>query len=97
MDMIKYPMVEALVEELRAYAFMTADPLNEFDVDRDDPLAGGYGTTTDEVITKIKNEFDTLGPYEFAKSRHLLVNESGEEFACQFMAFYNEFAGYQVY
>jgi len=80
MDLSKYPMVEALIEDLRAYSFMVES-----------------GMTTDAVVAKIKREFDSMGPYHFAKSRNLLVNESGEEFACQFMAFYNEFAGYQVY
>ncbi len=80
MDMIKYPMVEALIEDLRAYSFMVEG-----------------GATTDALVAKIKREFDTMGPYHFAKNRNLLVNESGEEFACQFMAFYNEFAGHQVY
>jgi len=53
--------------------------------------------TTDAVVAKIKQEFDILGPFHFAKTRNLLVNNSGEEFACQFMAFYNEYNGQQVY
>jgi hypothetical protein len=57
----------------------------------------GYDSSTDAVLDKIKREFDSMGPYEFAKSRNLLVNGSGEEFACQFMEFYNEYAGVQVY
>ena len=63
-----------------------------------DLLAFHHGSaTTDAVVAKIKQEFDILGPFHFAKTRNLLVNNSGEEFACQFMAFYNEFAGHQVY
>lgn len=53
--------------------------------------------TTDRVISTIKEDFDRLGPYHFAKREGLLINGSGEEFAVQFMGFYNDFVGYQVY
>jgi len=53
--------------------------------------------TTDRAIATIKEDFDRLGPYHFAKREGLLMNGSGEEFACQFMSFYNDFVGHQVY
>ena len=76
----KYPMVEALVEDLRALGH-----------------AIGVTHTSDDVIAGIKRHFDLFGPYEFARQHNLLVNNSGEEFACQFMAFFNEYSGQQVY
>lgn len=75
-----YPMVEALVEDLRALGQTT-----------------GTTPTSDYVISGIKRHFDLFGPYEFARQHNLLVNNSGEEFACQFMAFYNQYSGQQVY
>lgn len=79
-EISKYPMVEALVEDLRALGHAT-----------------GVAPTSDEVIAGIKRHFDMFGPYEFARQHKLLVNNSGEEFACQFMAFYNKFSGQQAY
>jgi len=48
------------------------------------------GLTTDLCLEVMKESFDRLGPYEFAKLNGKLVNNSGEEFAMQFMAFWNE-------
>lgn len=53
--------------------------------------------TTDEIIASTKSQFDRLGPFEFARRHDLLVKNSGEEFAIQFMSFYNSYAGRQVY
>lgn len=75
--LIKYPMVETLVTDLRA------DTMGL--------------TTTDKAIRDIREVFDRLGPYEYAKRFGLLVNNSGEEFAVQFMAFFNEYSGSSTY
>jgi len=53
--------------------------------------------TTDTVIAGIKLNFDRFGPYEFARQQNLLVLGSGEEFAVQFMGFFNEYSERQVY
>jgi hypothetical protein len=53
--------------------------------------------TTDEAVRDIRTYFDKLGPYEYAKAKGLLVNNSGEEFACQFMAFWNEYTHSNTY
>ena len=45
--------------------------------------------TTDQAIRDIKELFDRLGPYEYAKRFGLLRNGSGEDFAVEFMSFYN--------
>lgn len=50
----------------------------------------GSPQTTDQAIASMKRQFDALGPYQFAANNGLLVNGSGEEFAIQFMSFYNE-------
>jgi len=47
---------------------------------------GGY---VDQIIDKIRKDFDSLGPFYCAKKHGVLVNESGEEFAIQWMSFYN--------
>lgn len=75
--LIKYPMVEALVTDLRA------DTMGL--------------TTTDQAIRDIRELFDRLGPYEYAKRFGLLVNKSGEEFAVQFMSFFNAYSGSSTY
>jgi len=54
-------------------------------------------TTTDQAIHDIKLVFDELGPYDYAKRFGLLVNGSGEEFATQFMSFYNAYSGTNTY
>lgn len=72
-----YPMVEALVTDLRA------DTMGL--------------TTTDQAIRDIRELFDRLGPYEYAKRFGLLVNKSGEEFAVQFMSFFNAYSGSSTY
>jgi hypothetical protein len=72
-----YPMVEALVTDLRA------DTMGL--------------TTTDQAIRDIREVFDRLGPYEYAKRFGLLVKESGEEFAVQFMSFFNAYSGSSTY
>ena len=53
--------------------------------------------TTDEAVEAIREVYDREGPYEYAKRFGLLVNGSGEEFASEWMSFYNEYAGCQVY
>jgi hypothetical protein len=45
--------------------------------------------TTDDVIEHIYHLFEHVGPYCYAKHNGLLVNDSGEEFAIQFMSVYN--------
>ncbi len=74
-DLAKFPMVEALVLDLRA-----------------DQI-----TTTDRALADIHEVFDRLGSYEYAKRFGLLVNGSGEEFAIQFMSFWNEYTGTNTY
>lgn len=73
----KYPLVEALVMELRADT-------------------KGI-TTTDAAIRYLKNHFDMVGPFHLARRFGLLVNNSGEEFACQFMSFWNEYTNTNAY
>jgi hypothetical protein len=41
-------------------------------------------------VEKVAREFDHMGPFHFCKAHNLLVNNSGEEFAVQFMGYYNE-------
>lgn len=54
--------------------------------------------TTDFVIQQlIFKSFERQGPYQFCKSNGLLVNNSAEEFAVQFMSFYNKYIGYSFY
>lgn len=72
-----YPMVEALVTDLRA------DTMGL--------------TTTDQAIRDIRELFDRLGPFEYAQRFGLLVNKSGEEFAVQFMSFFNAYSGSSTY
>jgi len=55
------------------------------------------GLTSDKCVARIYKEFDKLGPFYFAKKYDFLVNGSGEEFAIQWMSFYNEYTGYSVY
>ena len=54
-------------------------------------------TTTDQAIRDIRELFVRLGPYEYAKRFGLLVNKSGEEFAVQFMSFFNAYSGSSTY
>jgi hypothetical protein len=54
-------------------------------------------TTTDEIIRDMRTKFDIVGPYQFAKDAGVLINNSGEEFAIQFMSFYNAYSGTSTY
>lgn len=45
--------------------------------------------TTDSIIEAMRVEYDHLSPYWYARKYGLLVNNSGEEFAVQFMTVYN--------
>jgi hypothetical protein len=54
-------------------------------------------SSTSEVVRWIKQRFDRQGPYVFARDWGLLVNNSGEEFAVQFMSFYNNYSCSQAY
>lgn len=47
-------------------------------------------TTTDQALRNIREVFDRLGPYEYAKRFGLLRDGSGEEFAVQFMSVFNQ-------
>jgi hypothetical protein len=62
-----------------------------------DIQAANVGQTTDSVISDIREVFDREGPYQYAKRFGLLVNNSGEEFAVQWMSFYNEYSGSLTY
>ncbi len=53
--------------------------------------------TTDQAIKDIKEVFDREGPYQYAKRFGLLRNGSGEEFAVQFMSFYNAYSNTSTY
>jgi hypothetical protein len=53
--------------------------------------------STDVAIEVLHAEFDREGPYATAKKYGYLVNNSGEEFAIQFMSFYNAYIGYSCY
>lgn len=53
--------------------------------------------TTDGMIRLMKQDFDRLGPYEYARREGLLVRNSGEELAIQFMSFYNAYSGTCTY
>lgn len=54
-----------------------------------DAQACNPGTTTDANIRGVYERFEELGPWGFCKLYNLLVNNSGEEFAIQWMGFYN--------
>lgn len=56
-----------------------------------------HGLTTDRAIERVRVEFDVSGPYAFAKRHGQLVAGSGEEFAVQFMGFYNDHSGRRAY
>lgn len=43
-----------------------------------------------DALMDIKKSIDTVGMYEFAKQFRVLVNESAEEFAIQFMSTFNK-------
>lgn len=45
--------------------------------------------TTDQAVAAIFTEFNREGPYEFCKRTGRLLNNSAEEFAVQWMSFYN--------
>ena len=68
-----YPLVERLITEMQADAY---DQFRSF-------------LTSDELIEHMRAEYDREGPYLFARKHGLLVNESGEELAIQFMTVYN--------
>lgn len=72
-ELAKYPLVEARITE------MQAESVAEF----------GNMITSDEALEHMRREFDREGPYWFARKHGLLVNESGEELAVQFMTVYN--------
>lgn len=55
-----------------------------------DMQAANPGLTTDEALEDIRTSFDAFGPYQYAKAHGFLVNNSGEEFAIQFMSAYND-------
>ena len=46
-------------------------------------------TSTDRALRDIREVFDRVGPFEYAKRFGLLRNGSGEEFAVQFMTAFN--------
>lgn len=54
-----------------------------------DLQANEPGLTMDAALEQICNEFEHLGPFYYAKTYNLLVSNSGEEFAVQFMSVYN--------
>lgn len=54
-------------------------------------------TTTGSAIHDIKEVFDREGPFEYAQRFGLLKNGSGEEFAMQFMAFFNAYSSSNTY
>jgi hypothetical protein len=47
------------------------------------------GLTTDQAVAAIFTEFNREGPYEFCKRTGRLLNNTAEEFAMQWMTFYN--------
>ncbi len=51
----------------------------------------------DEIVKLVRRDFDQMGPYAFAKQWGYLVNESGEEFAMQWMSYFNQYIGYSHY
>lgn len=55
------------------------------------------GMTSDGIIESMRLNFDVLGPYNTADKYDMLVNNSAEEFAMQWMAFYNEYSGKKHY
>jgi folate-binding Fe-S cluster repair protein YgfZ len=62
-----------------------------------DLICEGAHLTTDAAVEAIREVYDREGPYEYAKRFGLLVDGSGEEFAIEWMSFYNEYAGRSVY
>lgn len=73
LDIESYPLVEQRIMDIQADAWAQERRL----------------PTTDTAIAAIYNEFERLGPFHYAKVHSLLVNNSGEEFAVQFMSIYN--------
>jgi hypothetical protein len=53
--------------------------------------------TTDHALIAIKDAFDYVGPFKLAQQYGVLKNESGEEFAIQFMSFWNEYTDTDTY
>ena len=72
-ELASYPLVERRITEMQAEAY---DQFRTF-------------PTADELLEFMRREYDHLGPYWFAHKHGLLVNESGEELAVQFMTVYN--------
>lgn len=83
-----YIEIEDTVEALAAYPMVEVLVLD---------LSVEAGLTTDQALSKIRREFDHQGPYHFAKKHGLLINASGEEFAVQWMSFYNKFGIHSYY
>lgn len=44
-----------------------------------------------DALYKLQPEFDRLGPYNFAKKYSVLVDNSGEDFALEFMSAFNNY------
>lgn len=44
-------------------------------------------------MLELADEFDNMGPYCFCKRFDLLVNNSGEDFAIEFMSYFNKNMG----
>lgn len=70
--------------EMALYRF----PLVEQVIEDKRAVTGGR-LTTDEAINQIWREYTLYGPYTIARDTGILVNDSGEEFAIQWMSFYN--------
>ena len=73
LDIESYPLVERRIVELQADAWAESHCV----------------PTTDTAIASIFEEFERLGPFHYAKTYGLLVRNSAEEFAIQFMTVYN--------
>lgn len=73
LDIESYPLVEQRITQIQA------DSWAEFH----------RVPTADSVLAAMRLEYDRLGPFEYASKHNLLINNSGEEFAVQFMSVYN--------
>lgn len=50
-----------------------------------------------EAFERLNEEFQTQGPFAIAHRYDVLVDDSGEEFAMQFMSAANEYFGTNIY
>lgn len=73
LDIESYPLVEQRITQIQADSWAEFHRI----------------PSTDSIIEAMRLEYDHLSPFWYAKKYGLLVNNSGEELAVQFMTVYN--------